>query len=60
MQKNNPKKKVVEKQSQSRPGLEYKMAPSPVFFDGSKGNNKLPDRKCLVTGGDSGIGRVGS
>ena len=58
MQKSNPKKKVVAKQSQSRPGLEYKMNPSPVFFDGSKGNDKLLDRKSIVTGGDSGIGRA--
>lgn len=58
MQKSNPKKRVVAPQSQSRPGLEYKMTPSPVYFDGSKGNGKLLDRKCIVTGGDSGIGRA--
>ena len=58
MQKNNPKKKVVSGQTQSRPGLEYKMSPPPVFFDGSKGTDKLLGKKCLVTGGDSGIGRA--
>lgn len=40
MQKNNPKKKVVSGQTQQRPGLEYKMSPPPVFFDGSKGSDK--------------------
>ena len=58
MQKSNPKKKIVAKQSQSRPGLEYKMNPSPVFFDGTRGSNRLLDRKSIVTGGDSGIGRA--
>jgi hypothetical protein len=32
MQKKNPEKKVVAKQSQERPGLELKMIPTPVFY----------------------------
>jgi NAD(P)-dependent dehydrogenase (short-subunit alcohol dehydrogenase family) len=58
MQKSNPKKTIVKKQSQTRPGMEYKMIPRPVFVDESAGYRKLLNRKCIVTGGDSGIGRA--
>ena len=58
MQKSNPKKKIVKEQSQSLPGLEKKMDPQPEFDDDSKGSNKLQDKKCIITGGDSGIGRA--
>ncbi|MES2566895.1 MAG: SDR family oxidoreductase [Bacteroidota bacterium] len=58
MQKSNPKKPIVKRQSQPHPGLEYKMNPLPEFDDGSSGSNKLHDKKCVITGGDSGIGRA--
>jgi NAD(P)-dependent dehydrogenase (short-subunit alcohol dehydrogenase family) len=58
MQKSNPKKKIFKKQSQHHPGLESKMDPHPVFDDGSPGCNKLYNKKCIITGGDSGIGRA--
>lgn len=58
MQKSNPKKKIVKKQSQPHPGMEYKMDPLPEFDDGFTGNNKLTGKKCVITGGDSGIGRA--
>jgi NAD(P)-dependent dehydrogenase (short-subunit alcohol dehydrogenase family) len=58
MQKSNPKKPIVKKQSQPLPGLEKKMDPRPQFDDDSEGSNKLPDKKCIITGGDSGIGRA--
>lgn len=58
MQKSNPKKKIFRKQSQSQPGLEYKMDPIPDFDDDSKGSEKLLGKKCIITGGDSGIGRA--
>lgn len=58
MQKGNPKKQIFEKQTQKHPGLEYKMTPVPVFVDSLTGNNKLHDKKCIITGGDSGIGRA--
>src|SRR5207249_1104651 len=45
-------------QSQRRPGLEYKMVPHPVFTNALPGNNKLLNKKCIITGGDSGIGRA--
>lgn len=46
------------KQKQSQPGSEYKMIPKPEFIRKSyKGSNKLIDKKALITGGDSGIGR---
>ncbi len=34
------------------------MDPRPVFMDSSPGNNKLLGKKCIITGGDSGIGRA--
>lgn len=58
MQKTNPKKKIFKRQSQQHPGLESKMDPHPEFDDGSPGNNKLYNKKCVITGGDSGIGRA--
>jgi NAD(P)-dependent dehydrogenase (short-subunit alcohol dehydrogenase family) len=58
MQKNNPKKKIVAKQSQSRPGSEQNMNPSPVFIDDRSGSDRLNGKKCIITGGDSGIGRA--
>ena len=58
MQKTNPKKAVYKKQSQHRPGLESKMDPLPEFTNASPGGNRLLNKKCIVTGGDSGIGRA--
>ncbi|PHK18083.1 short-chain dehydrogenase [Nostoc linckia z15] len=46
------------KQTQSQPGEEYRMNPEPEFIRESyKGSGKLQDKKALITGGDSGIGR---
>ena len=48
-----------EKQPQPVPGLEQKMTPKPDCGENSyKGTGRLPNRKALVTGGDSGIGRA--
>jgi NAD(P)-dependent dehydrogenase (short-subunit alcohol dehydrogenase family) len=59
MQKVNPKKRIFRKQVQKQqPGLEYKMDPPPLFLDSSRSSNKLLDKKCVITGGDSGIGRA--
>jgi NAD(P)-dependent dehydrogenase (short-subunit alcohol dehydrogenase family) len=58
MQKSNPKRKIFRKQSQRHPGMEYKMDPLPEFDTGFPGSNKLLNKKCIVTGGDSGIGRA--
>jgi NAD(P)-dependent dehydrogenase (short-subunit alcohol dehydrogenase family) len=58
MQKSNPKKKIFSPQHQNRPGLEYKMKPEPEYDDLSPGSNKLENKKCVITGGDSGIGRA--
>jgi NAD(P)-dependent dehydrogenase (short-subunit alcohol dehydrogenase family) len=58
VQKSNPKKPIVKRQSQPHPGMEYKMDPLPEFDDGTSGNNKLFNKKCVITGGDSGIGRA--
>lgn len=45
-------------QTQSQPGYEYKMLPEPeIIREGYKGSDKLKDKKVLITGGDSGIGR---
>lgn len=48
----------LPKQEQSGSGLQSKMIPIPD--DGSKsyiGHNRLQDKRALITGGDSGIGR---
>lgn len=58
MQKSNPKKKILKEQSQDLPGLEKKMDPAPEFDNGMPGSGKLEGRKCIITGGDSGIGRA--
>jgi NAD(P)-dependent dehydrogenase (short-subunit alcohol dehydrogenase family) len=58
MQKSNPPKKIFKKQSQEQPGLEYKMEPLPEFDHGSLGSEKLLNKNCIITGGDSGIGRA--
>ncbi len=47
------------KQFQDPPGLQQKMEPIPDCGEKSyKGNGRLTNRKALVTGGDSGIGRA--
>jgi len=58
MQKSKPKKAIVKKQSQRRPGLEYKMQPHPEFEKPGIGSARLLNKKCIITGGDSGIGRA--
>jgi NAD(P)-dependent dehydrogenase (short-subunit alcohol dehydrogenase family) len=58
MQKSNPKKEQFKKQTQPHPGLEHKMTPQPVFFDNRPGSKKLLNKNCIITGGDSGIGRA--
>jgi len=58
MQKSNPKKPAFKKQSQEHPGLEYKMDPQPVFSNSHPGSQKLLNKNCVITGGDSGIGRA--
>lgn len=58
MQKSNPKKPIFKEQSQQFPGLESKMDPSPEFEDHSLGSGRLLNKKCIITVGDSGIGRA--
>ena len=58
MQKTSRKKPVFKAQTQPRPGQEYKMIPAPEFDNGLPGNNLLLNKKCIITGGDSGIGRA--
>jgi NAD(P)-dependent dehydrogenase (short-subunit alcohol dehydrogenase family) len=59
MQKANPKKRLRKPQHQSRPGIEKKMRPEPVFdYPELRGSGKLQNKIALITGGDSGIGRA--
>ena len=52
-------KPPFKEQSQPWPGLASKMDPPPDHGENSyKGSGRLADRKALVTGGDSGIGRA--
>lgn len=59
MQKGGPKKQLRPPQKQSRPGLEKKMKPKPMFdYPEIKGNNKLKNKIAFISGGDSGIGKA--
>jgi len=58
MQKVNPKKQIFKKQPQKPPGMEYKMDPMPEFDSKQPSGDRLLNKKCLITGGDSGIGRA--
>jgi len=52
-------KPKFKRQPQSVPGLAKKMDPRPDHGEESYiGHGRLPNRKALVTGGDSGIGRA--
>ena len=49
----------AEAQQQERPGLSSLMHPEPDYGESTYlGSGKLLDRKVLITGGDSGIGRA--
>ncbi len=46
-------------QHQEKPGLEARIEPAPMYeAPYYKGSEKLKDKRALITGGDSGIGRA--
>jgi NAD(P)-dependent dehydrogenase (short-subunit alcohol dehydrogenase family) len=48
-----------KRQTQTAPGSDQKMSPKADHGETSyRGSDRLPNRKALVTGGDSGIGRA--
>src|SRR5436305_14147799 len=54
----NPKPPFPE-QKQTMPGSEEAMEPKPDYGEDSyKGSGKLKDKKAVITGADSGIGRA--
>ncbi len=58
MQKGGKKHQDFPAQSQRHPGSEYKMKPEPEYDNYLPGADKLLNKKCIITGGDSGIGRA--
>jgi NAD(P)-dependent dehydrogenase (short-subunit alcohol dehydrogenase family) len=59
MQKAGPKRKIRPPQRQTKPGLESKMKPHPVFDEPSrKGSERLKGKIAFISGGDSGIGKA--
>jgi NAD(P)-dependent dehydrogenase (short-subunit alcohol dehydrogenase family) len=55
----NEPKPPFPSQHQPMPGSEEKMQPKPDYGENSyKGSGKLKDKKAVITGGDSGIGRA--
>jgi NAD(P)-dependent dehydrogenase (short-subunit alcohol dehydrogenase family) len=54
-----PPEPPFPKQKQSMPGLTAKMTPRPDHGERTyKGSRRLKDKKAIITGGDSGIGRA--
>jgi NAD(P)-dependent dehydrogenase (short-subunit alcohol dehydrogenase family) len=54
-----PKKTLPPQHQEEQPGRQYKMQPQPRSGARQyRGSGKLTDRKALITGGDSGIGRA--
>lgn len=59
MENKNEYNGKFEKQPQEYPGLQSKMTPVPDTGEQTyKGSGKLVNKKALITGGDSGIGRA--
>jgi NAD(P)-dependent dehydrogenase (short-subunit alcohol dehydrogenase family) len=58
MKKPTAKKAAIPAQTQKPPGMEYKMVPEPEFETPYAGSGRLKGKVCVVTGGDSGIGRA--
>jgi NAD(P)-dependent dehydrogenase (short-subunit alcohol dehydrogenase family) len=57
--KQHPTAEAISKQSQPEPGLDAKLSPLADHGEASyKGSGRLKDRKALITGADSGIGRA--
>ena len=58
MQKGGEKKPAFKKQTQPRPGKETKMDPIPDSDPEDAKKLRLNNKNCVITGGDSGIGKA--
>lgn len=58
MSKSKPKEPINPPQEQARPGEENEMHPLPETDPMGPGSGKLKNKRVLITGGDSGIGRA--
>ncbi len=58
MQKGGKERKAFSEQTQARPGKETQMNPVPKSSPENARKGRLEGKNCIITGGDSGIGRA--
>ena len=59
MARGKKQQQFAPQEQRPQPGEEHRMHPRPVYIrDGYVGSERLKAKSCLITGGDSGIGRA--